>query len=106
MKNGSQKRLILIFVILLFTLAGTCFTISNAWGGNKEHVEKRVEELNNLNEQIINQLIKIPKSGSIEFKATVIDNEKTGPNIIILEKKIVLTSPGKKKIKTSPDTLK
>lgn len=100
MKNGSQKLLFLMLAILVNVSAMTCFITSDVWGGNKKHVEKRVEELNTLNELIINKEIEIPKSGSIKFKATVIDNKKTGPNITILEKTIETTPPNKKKVKT------
>ncbi|SDU35542.1 hypothetical protein [Desulfobacula phenolica] len=105
MKSGKQKFLFLILAVMVNFSAITCCITSDVWGGNKQHVEERVEELNTLNKVIINQEIKIPKSGKIKFKATVIENEKTGPNITILEKNIEIIPSDKKRLRP-PETLK
>ncbi|OHB33077.1 MAG: hypothetical protein A2X84_02555 [Desulfuromonadaceae bacterium GWC2_58_13] len=53
---------------LIWTL---CLFPVSAWCGNRVMVEKRVQELAELNQQLLDQESEIPKDGHLELKAQV-----------------------------------
>lgn len=54
--------------LMLLTL---CLLPVSAWCGNQSMVEKRVQELAKLNQQLLEQEPSIPKEGHLELKAHV-----------------------------------
>jgi len=76
-----------MLVITGSILFGICLLPLGSWAGNKAHIEKRVEDLDNLNKKIISDFSHIPKSGTIEYKASVKEG-KDGHRVKIIEKKI------------------
>lgn len=75
--------MISIFILLAVFVAGS-YTFS--WAGNKQMVEKTVEELDDLNKQAVQQIPDLPKDGTVDMKARV-TYEKKKPVFDIYYKK-------------------
>lgn len=74
-------RIFLSFIMLQCSFALCCLP---AFAGNKEMVEKRVQELDTLNKQVVQTIPELPKDGEIFLKARV---RQTGAQQIeIMEK--------------------
>ncbi len=74
-----------IFAIkVIFILTIVC---SLSWAGNEEIIEERIEELDSLNKEAIEQVPDIPENGKINLKATVIQKDGT-VDLTILQKEI------------------
>ncbi len=73
-------------MVLNFVLVAGPFSMT-LWAGNKEHVEQRVEDLDQLNKNIVKEFPDIPQYGTIEYKAHVKEGEN-GPSVKIMEKTI------------------
>ncbi|MBU1182883.1 MAG: hypothetical protein ABIJ52_08930 [Pseudomonadota bacterium] len=67
MKNErkSYSRLIIIICLLLI------FPVSSSTAGNREMVEDRTQEMDDLNKQMVGQIPDLPKNGKIDAKARV-----------------------------------
>ncbi len=85
--NGRHMTKRLIFTVFLILFQGISLFSMTLWAGNKEHVEKRVKDLDHMNKEIVQGFPDIPQYGTIEYKAHVKDGEK-GPKVEILEKTI------------------
>ncbi len=70
--------------------------------GNKEHIEKRVEDIDHMNKEIVQDFPDIPQYGTIEYKAHVKDGEKD-PKVEILEKNIEVGRETKVQEDSPPD---
>jgi hypothetical protein len=44
---------------------------ATAWGGNREMVERRVQELDALNRSVVQQIPELPRDGQVKLKARV-----------------------------------
>ena len=66
----------MVRLFLTFSFIITCL-YSPLWAGNKEIVEKRVREIEELNERIIEQVPEVPEDGSITLEAKVLNKEWT-----------------------------
>ncbi len=78
-------RIINSFAIrVVFVLAFVC---SLSWAGNEEIIEERIEELDTLNKEVMDQVPDIPENGKINLKATVIQKDGT-VDLSILQKEI------------------
>jgi len=87
-----MSRLALVLGVLgSILVAGVC------QAGNKEMIEQRVQELDDLNKQAVGQIENLPSHGQVDLKAHVILQGGT-PNIEILEKKVT----EKKTVKDEP----
>ncbi len=87
MTNGKSMGKYRSFIMaLIFVLATGPFSMT-LWAGNKEHVEQRVEDIDQLNKDIIKEFPDIPQYGTIEYKAHVKEGEN-GPKVKIIEKTI------------------
>lgn len=75
--------MISVFILLAVFIAGS-YTFS--WAGNKQMVEKTVEELDDLNKQAVQQIPDLPKDGTVDMKARV-TYEKKKPVFDIYYKK-------------------
>ncbi len=76
-------------------IAGIFFVItatSLLWAGNREMVEKRVDELDKLNKEAVNRIAGEPESGKINFKVRVIP-EKDGFRFESVEKETASSMP-------------
>ena len=62
-------KLVKIGLIVFMSVA---ILIPLSWAGNKEIIEKRIVELDNLNKQAVRQIPNLPKSGRVRLKANVI----------------------------------
>lgn len=62
-----------IFFIIAFLISGT----TSALSGNLVLIEKRLEELDQLNKQAVKKTGPIPKNGSVEIEATVLPGMAT-----------------------------
>lgn len=82
--TGNQRRLICC-VLLLSAVCLPVFAVA----GNKAMVEKRVEELDDLNRSAVQQVPGLPRSGVVELKARVV-REGDSPDIEILEKRVIV----------------
>ena len=58
-------RLIIIICLLLI------FPLLSSTAGNREIVEDRTEEMDNLNKQMVSQIPDLPKDGKVDAKARV-----------------------------------
>lgn len=76
-------RTVSIFILLAVFMAGS-YTFS--WAGNKQMVEKTVEELDDLNKQAVQQIPDLPENGTVDIKARV-TYEKEKPVFDIYYKK-------------------
>jgi hypothetical protein len=63
-------RYIISLICLLSFLFIATFS-SAAIAGNKEMVEERVKEMDDLNKEMVKQIPDLPKSGKVEAKANV-----------------------------------
>ncbi len=75
--------MISVFILLAVFVAGS-YTFS--WAGNKQMVEKTVEELDELNKEAVQQIPDLPKDGKVDMKARV-TYEKKKPVFDIYYKK-------------------
>lgn len=62
-----------LFIIKYLFVSVTLCTL--LWAGNEEIVEERVQELDELNKEIIEQLPDVPEDGKIKLKAGVIQKD-------------------------------
>lgn len=65
MMNGRIISGLLIFFVMPFSLLSFCFA------GNREMVEKSVQELKDVNEEALSQISNKPSDGKITLKSTV-----------------------------------
>ncbi len=65
--------MISVFIMLAVFVAGS-YTLS--WAGNKQMVEKTVEELDDLNKQAVKQIPDLPEDGKVDMKARVTYEKK------------------------------
>lgn len=72
-----------IFILLAVFMSGS-YTFS--WAGNKQMVEKTVEELDELNKEAVQQIPDLPENGKVDIKARV-TYEKKKPVFNIYYKK-------------------
>lgn len=99
--NHGIKRGVMIIVLLISCLSiGIC---SYAWAGNKQMVEKTVEEMDELNKQAVQQIPDLPESGKVNIKADV-TYEKGEPVFDIYYKKITGEKEGTLDFGGSQDT--
>lgn len=63
-------------VCILFLLSSYLFS-PIAWAGNKTITEERVEELDTVNKQVIEQIPDVPENGSLAVTAKVLNKEWT-----------------------------
>jgi len=91
MKTSGNIRvgndMLTLLIIALFTLLLTSGH-SPVWAGNKEMVEKEVQDLDHLNKEALKNIPDIPEDGRIEIKADV-TYEKDSPLFHIYEKNII-----------------
>lgn len=80
--NMRLERLICAGIFL-----GTLLFPALNWAGNKEHVEKQVKELDNMNKEIVGGFSNIPQDGIIKYKGIVTESSN-GPRVKIIEKQI------------------
>jgi hypothetical protein len=73
MKN-KQKCCAGLFIILYVLLI---FPPLSSTAGNREMVENRTQEMDDLNKQMVDQIPNLPKDGKVDAKARV-TNEKGG----------------------------
>lgn len=99
--SGKNNRCLLRFISVGIFLGPLLFPALN-WAGNKKHVEKQVENLDNLNKKIVGDFSDIPKNGTIKYKAIVTESSN-GPRVRIIEKQIEMTPTSEPPIK-SPKT--
>jgi len=64
-KQKSYSRFIVIICLLLI------FPVSSSTAGNKEKVENRTQEMDDLNKQMVGQIPNLPKDGKVDAKARV-----------------------------------
>jgi hypothetical protein len=67
MKNKQKSYLRLIIIICLLLI----FPVSSSTAGNKEKVENRTQEMDDLNKQMVGQIPNLPKDGKVDAKARV-----------------------------------
>lgn len=67
MKNKQKicSRLIIIVCLILI------FPVSSSTAGNKDMVENRAQEMDDLNKQMVGQIPNLPKDGKVDAKARV-----------------------------------
>jgi len=65
MKQRNYPRLIFTICLLLI------FSVSSSTAGNKEKVENRTQEMDELNKQMVGQIPNLPKDGKVNAKARV-----------------------------------
>ena len=68
----------------VFVLVLTC---SLSWAGNEEIIKERIQELDAMNKDVIEQVPDIPEDGEIRLKGDIIKNEGS-IDISILQKEI------------------
>jgi hypothetical protein len=78
-----MKKIVLVILLLGGVLC--CSSLSLA--GNKQMVEKSVEELDELNRQAVQQIPDLPESGQVKIKADV-TYEKDSPVFDIRYKEV------------------
>lgn len=93
MARRSKTGIKAVFCILCSAFSSVLFC-SAAPAGNRELVEDRVQELDELNKQAVRQVPDMPKDGRIEIKAKAIP-QKEGFTFEIYEKKITPATPVK-----------
>lgn len=94
MVSGRGGRFIAFSLLFLF------LTSPLHAAGNKEMVEKEVQELDRLNKRIVEKLPEMPKNGVIDLKARVY--EKNGEyEVEILEEKVLPYKKGSLDFETS-----
>lgn len=76
-----SRWLLVLGVLGSLLIAGVC------QAGNREMVEQRVQELDDLNKQAVGQIKELPSHGQVDLKAHVILQNGT-PSIEILEKQV------------------
>jgi len=64
-KQKNSPRLIIAICLLLI------FSVSSSTAGNKEKVENRTQEMDELNKQMVGQIPNLPKDGKVDAKARV-----------------------------------
>lgn len=76
------------------------------WAGNKAQVEKRVEDLDNMNKEIVGSFSDIPQTGTIRYKAVITEGSRgSASRIKIMEKQIDTVPESASPIK-QPETAK
>ncbi len=97
MKNGNFnnhyekiQKLWFMAGIVFVLLTGILFTDA-AFGGNKVHMEKRVEELDTLHEEIMEKISPLPENAMIHVTAQVVET-KEGNRIQVVDKTITIPS--------------
>jgi hypothetical protein len=73
--------------LVILLLGGVLYCSSFSLAGNKQMVEKSVEELDELNRQAVQQIPDLPESGQVKIKADV-TYEKDSPVFDIRYKEI------------------
>lgn len=79
---------------IALAVAGAFLAAGLCQAGNKEMVEQRVQELDDLNRQVVGQIKELPSDGQVDLKAHVIVQDGT-PSVEILEKRVVETKGAK-----------
>ncbi len=74
----------LLVMPCILALAVTC---PLSWAGNEDIIEERIEELDALNKEVIEQVPGVPENGKINLKAGIIQKEGT-VDFTILQKEI------------------
>lgn len=100
---SGKKNICLVRFINAGIFLGTLLFPALDWAGNKEHVENRVEDLDNMNKEIVSGFSDIPKNGTVKYKA-IITESSNGPQVKIIEKQIEMiptSEPPIKKPKTA-----
>lgn len=90
MKNGNTEMMSKGFILIVFAVlvSGTVICgYSLSLAGNKQMVEKNVEELDELNKQAVEQIPDLPASGKVKMK-TDVTYEKDSPVFDIRYKEI------------------
>lgn len=104
MMNG-KKNICLVRFISAGIFGLTLLFPALDWAGNKEHVENRVEELDNMNKKIVSGFPGIPKNGTIKYKAIVTESSNS-PQVKIIEKQIEMIPTSELPIKRPKTTIK
>jgi len=82
---GTFMRIVNLATIrCVFVLVLTC---SLSWAGNEEIIKERIQELDAMNKDVIEQVPDIPEDGEIRLKGDIIKNEGS-IDISILQKEI------------------
>ncbi len=68
-KRKSYPRLIIIICLLLI------FPVLPSTAGNREMVEERTQEMDDLNKQMVGQIPSLPKNGKVDAKARVTNED-------------------------------
>lgn len=100
--NGRHMNKLLIFITFFILFQGIGLFPMTLWAGNKEHVEKRVEDLDHMNKDIVQGFPDIPQYGTIEYKAHVKEGE-SGPKVEILEQNIEIGQKTTKQEESNPN---
>lgn len=66
-KNKHKNYKVLVLVVCLFAV----FSVALSTAGNKEMVDNRVQEMDDLNKQMVGQIPNLPKDGKVDAKARV-----------------------------------
>jgi hypothetical protein len=67
MKN--KQKCCMGFIIIVYSLL--IFPILSSTAGNREMVENRTQEMDDLNKQMVDQIPNLPKDGKVDAKARV-----------------------------------
>ena len=88
MTNGKNARCLVRAISTGIFLSILLFPALD-WAGNKAQIEKRVEDLDNMNKEIVGGFSDIPQTGTIRYKAVVTEgNRGSTPRVRIMEKQI------------------
>jgi len=98
MMMSGKNNICLVRFISTGIFLGTFLFPALDWAGNKEHVESRVEDLENMNKEIISGFPDVPKNGTVKYKAIVTESSN-GPQVRIIEKQIEMTPTSEPPIK-------
>ncbi|MDQ1330378.1 MAG: hypothetical protein QG578_641 [Thermodesulfobacteriota bacterium] len=83
-----MKKAMKCIAVIFFVITAT----SLLWAGNREMVEKRVDELDKLNKEAVTRIAGEPESGKINFKVRVIPG-KDGYRFESVEKETISSMP-------------
>ena len=84
--------------LFFLSIAAALLLAGAAWGGNRKMIEKRVEELDQVNRQVVQQVPDLPRDGRVHVRAKVKPDDK----VEILETEVIQT-PQAAAPKATPD---
>ncbi len=91
MKNSKIICLNILFFIKILCI----FFVGLAWGGNSELIEKRIDQMDQLNKSVVGSLPDLPKNGRVEAKVFINERKTTKILFKTYDKKSSLIKEGK-----------